>query len=147
MISDESGSKSLFVSNKNFHVCVSIGFSNNTGDLYDDSNYEASDSDDSYSSIPPLMREILVRSVQDIDLNTPHEDGLTEVIDDLGTAPGYQLYPNPLPGSHDIVLNAVSGQPYRVQRMWTRHSPSGYNTWYRDVFRSNITYISGNICY
>jgi hypothetical protein len=95
--------------------------------------------------MPMLAHDIHVRSPEDIDLSTPPLSEPHIVWDDL-EYPGTLLYPTPLPGPHCIVINEVTGQAYRVQRMSFSYLGARSCVWYRDVFRHNITFISGTLC-
>jgi hypothetical protein len=100
---------------------------------------------DDDEELPDLITTVAARVPEDIDLSTEPVSEPVVVEDDLDH-PGTLLYPTPLPGPHVVVVNAVTGQPYRAQRMSIRHHGQITSVWYRDVYRHNITYISGTLC-
>ena len=95
--------------------------------------------------LPDLLTPVIARVPEDIDLSSEPLNEPVIVLDDLDFY-GTLLHSTPLPGPHVVVMNVVTGQPYRVQRMSTRQRDHMTSTWYRDVYRQNITYISGTLC-
>ena len=120
-----------------YHACVGV-------DGIVGSNDDDDDNDDD-DSLPGLIDHIHARVPEDIDLSREPPSEPVIVLDDLDH-PGILLYDTPLPGPHVVVVNVVTGQPYRVQRMSIRHHNQMTSVWYRDVYRHNITYISGTLC-
>ena len=113
-----------------YHACVGV-----------DGTVGSDDDDD----LPALLAPVQPRVPEDIDLSRELPSEPVIVLDDLDY-PGTLLYDTPLPGPHVVVVNVVTGQPYRVQRVSFRHRDQMTSVWYRDVYRHNITYISGTLC-
>jgi hypothetical protein len=101
------------------------------------SNVISNFSDDENDELPLLANEIRVGCPEDIDLTVAPTNEPHIVLDDL-EYPGTLLYPTPLPGPHSIVINEVSGQAYRVQRMSFSYLGPRSCVWYRNVLRHNI---------
>ena len=97
-------------------------------------------------AIPPLVDSLDLVHLFDFGLDDSLPQRPLSVLDDL-THPDERLHPLPLPGPHHIVLNAVTHQRYRVQKIRFRQTDLHSGTWFRDVCRENITYISGNLCH
>jgi hypothetical protein len=71
---------------------------------------------------------IYARVPEDIDLSREPPSEPVIVLDDLDY-PGILIYDTPLPGQHVVVVNVITGQPYRVQRMPIRHHDQMTSVW------------------
>ena len=95
----------------------------------------------------PSLEEVMVvryRNIEDIDLSAPLPSIPHEVNDDILLRGS--TFQQPLPGPHTVVVNSVTRQPYRAQRVQYKQFGDLEGWRFRCVFRDRIVFVAGDLC-